>query len=100
MTTDKPTEQSQDRRRRGAAALEFAGRYRGVLAFVVVFLLGILFSPASLKTGHSTFLNWSLQNDILFEYASLRSGAFDRAQINVVLASDSSCRGRDRDSRP
>lgn len=51
------------------AALEFAGRYRGVLAFIVVFILGIVFSPVSLKTGHSTFLNWSLQNDILFEYA-------------------------------
>lgn len=50
-------------------ALDLAGRYRGVLAFVVVFLLGVIFSPASLKTGHSTFLNWSLQNDILFEYA-------------------------------
>lgn len=49
--------------------MDFAGRYRGVLAFVVVFLMGVVFSPASLKTGHSTFLNWSLQNDILFEYA-------------------------------
>ncbi len=50
-------------------ALDLAGRYRGVLAFLVVFFLGVVFSPASLKTGRSTFLNWSLQNDILFEYA-------------------------------
>ena len=52
-----------------ARILDFAGRYRGVLAFVVVFILGIIFSPTSLKTGRSTFLNWSTQNDILFEYA-------------------------------
>ena len=49
--------------------IDFAGRFRGVLAFVVVFLLGIFFAPVSYKTGHSTFLNWSTQNDILFEYA-------------------------------
>lgn len=52
-----------------AHVLDFIGRYRGVLAFVVVFVLGVVFSPASLKTGRSTFLNWSLQNDIMFEYA-------------------------------
>jgi ribose transport system permease protein len=50
-------------------ALDIAGRYRGVLAFVVVFVLGVIFSPVSLRTGSSTFLNWSTQNDILFEYA-------------------------------
>lgn len=50
-------------------ALDFAGRYRGVLAFAIVFLLGVVISPASLRTGRSTFLNWSTQNDILFEYA-------------------------------
>ena len=49
--------------------IDFAGRYRGVLAFVVVFVLGVIFAPVSCKTGHSTFLNWSTQNDILFEYA-------------------------------
>lgn len=50
-------------------ALDFAGSYRGVLAFALVFILGIVFSPRSLSTGQSVFLNWSTQNDILFEYA-------------------------------
>lgn len=54
---------------RWTRAVDVAGRYRGVLAFVVVFILGIIFSPVSLKTGNSTFLNWGTQNDILFEYA-------------------------------
>lgn len=49
--------------------LDIAGRLRGVLAFAIVFLLGVVFTPVSYKTGHSTFLNWSTQNDILFEYA-------------------------------
>ncbi|MFQ3548263.1 MAG: ABC transporter permease [Armatimonadota bacterium] len=47
----------------------FAGKYRGVLAFVFVFILGIIFSPVSLKTGYSTFLNWETQKNIFFEYA-------------------------------
>jgi len=51
--------------------LEFAGQFRGVLAFLVVFVLGIIFAPVSLKTGHSTFLNWATQKDILFEYAEI-----------------------------
>ncbi len=49
--------------------LDFAGRYRGILAFALVFVLGIVYSPVSLTTGKSTFLNWATQNDILFEYA-------------------------------
>lgn len=69
QTTDPAQRPIDTVSRDGFAAVDFAGRYRGVLAFVVVFLLGIAFSPASLKTGNSTFLNWSLQNDILFEYA-------------------------------
>lgn len=50
-------------------ALDFAGRFRGVLAFVLVFALGVIFSPKSLSSGQSVFLNWTTQNDILFEYA-------------------------------
>ncbi|MDH7601770.1 MAG: ABC transporter permease [Armatimonadota bacterium] len=49
--------------------IDAAGRFRGVLAFAIVFILGVIFSPVSYRTGHSTFLNWSTQNDILFEYA-------------------------------
>lgn len=52
-----------------ARALDFAGRYRGILAFVLVFLLGVFFAPVSYKTGQSTFLVWATQNNILFEYA-------------------------------
>lgn len=51
------------------SAIEIAGQIRGVLAFAIVFLLGVIFAPVSYKTGHSTFLNWSTQNDILFEYS-------------------------------
>lgn len=51
------------------APIDFVGRYRGVLAFVLVFILGVIFSPDNAKTGQSTFLNWSTQSGILFEYA-------------------------------
>lgn len=43
--------------------------YRGVVAFVVVFVLGILFSPRSLDTGLPIFLSWQTQRDILYEYS-------------------------------
>jgi ribose transport system permease protein len=70
----------------GAAhrALDFAGQFRGVLAFVIVFLLGVIFSPVSLKTGHSTFLNWALQKDILFEYAEY--GILAAGMTLVIIA--------------
>jgi len=65
-------------------AIDFAGRFRGILAFVVVFVLGIFFAPVSYRTGHSTFLNWSTQNDILFEYAEY--GILAAGMTLVIIA--------------
>jgi len=65
-------------------AIDFAGRFRGVLAFVVVFLMGVFFAPVSYKTGHSTFLVWSTQNDILFEYAEY--GILAAGMTLVIIA--------------
>lgn len=65
-------------------ALDFAGRYRGILAFVVVFILGICVSGNNLKTGESLFLNWGTQNDILFEYAEY--GILAAGMTLVIIA--------------
>jgi ribose transport system permease protein len=43
--------------------------YRGIIAFVVVFILGVVFSPKSLTTGMPVFLSVRTQLDILYEYA-------------------------------
>ncbi len=67
-----------------ASMLDFAGRYRGVLAFVLVFLLGVFFAPVSYKTGHSTFLVWATQNDILFEYSEY--GILAAGMTLVIIA--------------
>ncbi len=66
-----PTDKARPEQSAARRILYFADRFRGVLAFVVVFALGIAFAPVSLKTGTSTFLNWSTQSDILFEYAEI-----------------------------
>lgn len=79
-----PAAKETRKRTRVSAFLDFAGRFRGVLAFVVVFLLGVIFSPVSLKTGHSIFLNWSTQNDILFEYAEY--GILAAGMTLVIIA--------------
>ncbi len=44
---------------------------RGVIALLFVILIGIIFSPKSLQTGHSIFLQPETQLDILFEYAEI-----------------------------
>ncbi|GIV21146.1 MAG: ribose ABC transporter permease [Armatimonadota bacterium] len=49
--------------------LERLNNYRGVIAFVVVFVLGILFSPRALDTGLPIFLSWQTQLAILYEYS-------------------------------
>jgi ribose transport system permease protein len=54
------------RRRR---LLERVNDYRGVIAFVVVFALGVLFSPRALDTGAPIFLSWQTQRAILYEYS-------------------------------
>jgi ribose/xylose/arabinose/galactoside ABC-type transport system permease subunit len=43
--------------------------YRGIIAFVEVFILGVVFSPKSLTTGMPVFLSVRTQLDILYEYA-------------------------------
>ncbi len=49
--------------------LEKLNDYRGVIAFVVVFTLGIIFSPRALDTGLPIFLSWQTQLAILYEYS-------------------------------
>lgn len=49
--------------------LEKLNDYRGVIAFVVVFMLGIIFSPRALDTGLPIFLSWQTQLAILYEYS-------------------------------
>lgn len=46
-----------------------AGRQRGLVALVVVFLLGAVVSPHNLRTGQNVFLSPSNQSNVLFEYA-------------------------------
>lgn len=48
---------------------DIAGRYRGVLAFVVVLLLGAFFTPKLPGSNLSVFLTWSTQRDTLLYYA-------------------------------
>jgi ribose transport system permease protein len=45
------------------------GRYRGLVALAVVFVLGAVVSPRNLKTGEVVFLTASNQSNVLFEYA-------------------------------
>jgi ribose transport system permease protein len=49
--------------------LERLNDYRGVVALVVVFALGVLFSPRALDTGVPIFLSWQTQRAILYEYS-------------------------------
>jgi len=49
--------------------LEKLNDYRGVIAFVVVFVLGVIFSPRALDTGMPIFLSWQTQLAILYEYS-------------------------------
>lgn len=42
--------------------------YRGIAAFIVVFLLGVIFSPRALDTGRPIFVSFRTQLDILYEY--------------------------------
>lgn len=49
--------------------LEKLNDYRGVIAFVVVFTLGVVFSPRSLDTGLPIFLSLQTQLAILYEYS-------------------------------
>lgn len=50
------------------AAAWLAG-LRGILALIIVFFVGVLFTPENLSTGRSVFLTWQTQTDILFDNA-------------------------------
>ena len=47
----------------------FIGEYRGLLALILVFLIGVILSPINPETGHRVFLSLRTQQNILFEYA-------------------------------
>ncbi len=49
--------------------LEKLNDYRGVIAFVVVFTLGVFFSPRAIDTGLPVFLSAQTQLAILYEYS-------------------------------
>jgi ribose transport system permease protein len=51
--------------------MEVLGNARGVIALLFVICLGIVFSPRSLQTGQSIFLQPGTQLDILFEYSEI-----------------------------
>lgn len=61
-----------------------AGQMRGVFALLLVFVLGIVFTPQNLVTGHSVFLTWQTQSDILFEYSEY--GLLACGMTLVILA--------------
>lgn len=54
--------------RRWHRIAEPLNRYRGVVAFLVVFALGCLYTPTARDTGLPIFLSVRTQLDILFEY--------------------------------
>lgn len=43
-------------------------RFRGLIAFVLVFLVGCFFTPKLAGTNLPVFLSWRTQKDILYEY--------------------------------
>src|SRR6185437_8900481 len=58
-------EETQQRKR---LRWEGLNPYRGLFAFVFVFLLGCIFTPRSNDTHLPIFLSWRTQLDILYEY--------------------------------
>jgi len=53
--------------RRGT--LDALDAYRGLIAFIAVFILGVIFTPRTLDTGLPVFLSLRTQLDILYEYS-------------------------------
>ncbi|MCC6729653.1 MAG: ABC transporter permease [Chthonomonadales bacterium] len=51
------------------APIEWLNNYRGIVALIVVFILGCIFTPRAYDTGLPIFLSWRTQLDILFEYS-------------------------------
>ena len=64
--------------------LAVLGSFRGIAALVVVFLLGVIYTPKSLTTGWPIFLTLRTQGDILFEYAEY--GILATGMTLVILA--------------
>jgi len=64
--------------------LSVLGSFRGIAALVVVFLLGVIYTPKSLTTGWPIFLTLRTQGDILFEYAEY--GILATGMTLVILA--------------
>lgn len=50
-------------------ALEILDSYRGLIALIVVFILGVIFDPGWAATGKPVFLSIRTQLDILYEYS-------------------------------
>ena len=67
----KPRGDTKPRRQRliWRAIVRLVGQYRGVLALIAVFLIGVIVSPVNPETGHRVFLSLRTQENILFEYA-------------------------------
>jgi ribose transport system permease protein len=57
---------AEDRKQR---FLDFLDRWRGVIAFLLVFILGCIFTPRAADTGLPIFLSLRTQLDILYEYS-------------------------------
>lgn len=68
---------------RWARALDLAGRYRGVLAFVLVLILGAFCTPKT-ASGISVFLKLSTQRDTLLYYAEY--GILAAGMTLVIIA--------------
>ena len=67
-----------------ARILDLAGRYRGVLAFVLVFMLGAIFTPKVSGTNVTAFLTWDTQRATLLYYAEY--GILAAGMTLVILA--------------
>jgi len=65
-------------------ALERINRWRGLVAFFLVFVLGCLFTPRAADTGMPIFLSWRTQLDILFE--NCEYGLLATGMTLVILA--------------
>lgn len=64
--------------------LEWINSYRGVVAFLLVFLLGCIFTPRAADTHLPIFLSWQTQFDILYEYSEY--GLLATGMTLVILA--------------
>ncbi len=64
---------------------EQLSQYRGLLAFVLVFILGCIYTPHAADTGRSIFLSWRTQLDILYEYCEY--GLLATGMTLVILTS-------------